>query len=127
VPAGGTDEGAYKFLATLVERRTFSTATGGVWRRVLLRNEGQRELRSSGEDAIYLSYHLTDSNGAELRRDNARTPLPCNLLPGDELVFDVLFDLYEGDAYFQFDLVCEAKTLDKLERGTTELQQNSCA
>ena len=109
VPAGGTDEGAYKFSATLVERRTFSTATGGVWRRVLLRNEGQRELRSSGEDAVLLSYHLTNSDGAGLRWDNARTPLPCDLRSGDELVFDVLFEPYEGDAYFHFDLVCEGR------------------
>jgi len=109
VRALGTDERAYKVSVTLVEQRPLSTATGGVWRRVLLRNEGQRDLISSGKDAVLLTYHLTDLDGVELRWDNVRTPLPCDLRPGDELVFDVLFEPYEGDAYFHFDLVCEGR------------------
>lgn len=74
-----------------------------------LKNIGKKEWRSESQPPCFLSYHLLDKKGKMVRFDNARTPLPKPIRPGEllEISVKVKAPLESGSYFVEFDLVRE--------------------
>ncbi|MBN2408331.1 MAG: hypothetical protein JXE07_01230 [Candidatus Aminicenantes bacterium] len=100
--------------------RLFEGGTGEVDLR--LKNVGHNEWSSRGRDPVFVSYHVLDNEGKNLRFDNARTSLPRVLRPGEEigLSLRVKAPLDKGDYHVEIDLVREGRAWFK-DSGTKTL------
>jgi len=76
---------------------------------LLLKNAGQAVWSSQAENPCLLSYHLFDKAGRVLKFDNARSMLPRDVLPGEEVSMSarVKAPLEKGDYRLEFDLLRE--------------------
>jgi O-antigen ligase len=73
-------------------------------------NTSVRRWDSGGDQPFMLGYHLLDSAGATVTYDGARTRLPHDLAPGEELVLDAEVHAPESAETYtiQWDMVQEA-------------------
>jgi hypothetical protein len=72
-----------------------------------LKNVGPVTIRFVGDGGVYLSYHTFNARGDLVCWDGPRTVLPCDLEPGDELLFP--FTTPSDGSRPVFDLVAEGR------------------
>jgi hypothetical protein len=105
-PARGGDYSA-EMSAEPAEAHLFEGGAHGF--RLRLRNSGKTEWSSEGRNPCFVSYHILDEAGRALKFENARTPLPNPVRPGERIILSVKVKapLKSGDYRLEFDLVRE--------------------
>ncbi|MDY7523902.1 class I SAM-dependent methyltransferase [Sphingomonas sp. 10B4] len=78
-------------------------------RSVRIRNDGPAAINSSGENAVYISYHWLDTKGKVVHFEGLRSPLPVDLLPGNSVtvICDIRTPRQGGNYQIIFQLVIE--------------------
>ena len=74
-----------------------------------LKNSGKKAWSSQAQNPCFLSYHLLDEAGKILKFDNARSVLPRDVPPGEEISIAARFKapLKSGNYRLEFDLLRE--------------------
>lgn len=91
--------------ANRLNAREGGTAVAGI----LLKNTGSKEWSSLGRNPCFVSYHLLGKTGNAIKFENARTPLPRTVLPGEEVGVSIRIKapLDKGDYLVEVDLLRE--------------------